>query len=267
MNKNILSGGIIIGLLMIMALLSLISSDRYKEQEIYSRLQPPSFGHIMGTDELGRDVFSRIIKASGVSMSVGITSVSIASILGIIIGLISGYFGGRIDGILMRFTDIMLTIPVLFLILILVVFLGPSIVNIIVIIGITSWTDIARIIRAEVMRIKSLPYIEAAAVLGLEKKNILLKHIMPNAISPAFVYITFGVSGAILAESGLSFLGLGVQPPEPSWGNMLTSGKDYIDTAWWLVLFPGIFIFFAVLGFNLLGEGIRDLLDPRMKNE
>jgi len=149
----------------------------------------------------------------------------------------------------------------------LIVFLGPSILNIIVIIGLTSWTDIARIIRAEVMYLKALPYVEAASVLGLGKRSVLFRHILPNAIAPAFVFITFGVSGAILSESGLSFLGLGVQPPEPSWGNMLTSGKDYIETAWWLVLFPGVFIFLAVFGFNLLGEGLRDMINPRLKDE
>ena len=166
----------------------------------------------------------------------------------------------------MRLVDVMLTIPTLFLILMMVVFLGPSIINIMIIIGLTSWTDIARIIRAEVMSVKKTAYVDAARLIGLGRARIIIRHILPNIMGPVFVYMTFGISGAILTESGLSFLGLGVQPPYPSWGNILTAGKDYISTAWWLVLFPGIAIFMAVFSCNIMGEGLRDRFNPRIKD-
>lgn len=268
MNKMILTGIIITALLVIFAVFApLFSSYDYKEQNIYQRLQPPSTKHLMGTDEYGRDVFTRMLYGARISMSVGLIAVLISAFIGIILGSISGYFGGVVDNIIMRFVDIILTIPTLFLILILVVFLGPSIFNIMFIIGLTSWTDIARIMRAEVMSLKKIAFVDAARLIGLRKRDIILKHILPNALSPVFVYMTFGISGAILIESGLSFLGLGVQPPYPSWGNILTAGKDYIHSAWWMVLYPGLAIFLSVFGFNILGEGLRDFLNPRLKKE
>jgi peptide/nickel transport system permease protein len=192
--------------------------------------------------------------------------VLISTIIGLLIGSIAGYFGGIIDSTAMRLVDVMLTIPTLFLILMMVVFLGPSIINIMIIIGLTSWTDIARIIRAEVMSVKKTAYVDAARLIGLGRARIIIRHILPNIMGPVFVYMTFGISGAILTESGLSFLGLGVQPPYPSWGNILTAGKDYISTAWWLVLFPGIAIFMAVFSCNIMGEGLRDRFNPRIKD-
>lgn len=268
MNKMILTGSIIIGILVILAIFApLFSSYDYKEQNISQRLQPPSIKHLMGTDEYGRDVFTRMLYGARISMSVGLIAVLISAIIGIILGSVSGYFGGVIDNIIMRFVDIVLTIPTLFLILILVVFLGPSIFNIMLIIGLTSWTDIARIMRAEVMSLKKSAFVDAARLIGLRKRDIIIKHILPNALSPVFVYMTFGISGAILIESGLSFLGLGVQPPTPSWGNILTAGKDYIHSAWWMVAYPGLAIFLSVFGFNILGEGLRDFLNPKLRKE
>lgn len=268
MNKMILTGLTIIGLLVILAVFApLFSSYDYKEQNIYQRLQPPSSQHLMGTDEYGRDVFTRMLYGARISMSVGFIAVLISAFIGIILGSISGYFGGVVDNIIMRLVDIVLTIPTIFLILILVVFLGPSIFNIMIIIGLTSWTDIARIMRAEVMSLKKIAFVDAARLIGLCKRDIILKHILPNALSPVFVYMTFGISGAILVESGLSFLGLGVQPPEPSWGNILTAGKDYIHSAWWMVAYPGLAIFLSVFGFNVLGEGLRDFLNPKLRKE
>jgi peptide/nickel transport system permease protein len=199
-------------------------------------------------------------------MIVGVIAVLISTIIGLLIGSIAGYFGGIIDSTAMRLVDVMLTIPTLFLILMMVVFLGPSIINIMIIIGLTSWTDIARIIRAEVMSVKKTAYVDAARLIGLGRARIIIRHILPNIMGPVFVYMTFGISGAILTESGLSFLGLGVQPPYPSWGNILTAGKDYISTAWWLVLFPGIAIFMAVFSCNIMGEGLRDRFNPRIKD-
>ena len=268
MNKMVITGATIVTFLVIMAVLApLFSSYDYKEQNISERLQPPSSKHLMGTDEYGRDVFTRMLYGARISMSVGLIAVLIATFIGIILGSISGYFGGVVDNIIMRFVDIVLTIPSLFLILILVVFLGPSIFNIMLIIGLTSWTDIARIMRAEVMSLKKIAFVDAARLIGLRKREIIFKHIIPNAVSPIFVYMTFGISGAILIESGLSFLGLGVQPPEPSWGNILTAGKDYIHSAWWMIAYPGFAIFLSVFGFNILGEGLRDYLNPKLKKE
>lgn len=256
-------------LLLILAAIAapLLTSYDYKAQDLSARLSPPGAKHIFGTDELGRDIFTRMLYGARVSMTVGIIAVLISSVIGVILGAVAGFFGGFLDNIIMRFVDIMLTIPTLFLILMLIVFLGPSIVNVMIIIGLTSWTDIARLIRAEVMSIKKLAYIDAARLIGLKKMTIIFRHIMPNILGPVFVYMTFGISGAILTESGLSFLGLGVQPPYPSWGNILTAGKDYISTAWWMILFPGLAIFIAVFSYNILGEGLRDYFNPRLKRE
>ena len=262
------TGAIIVAILLITALLApVIAPHDYKEQNISARLQGPTGAHFFGTDELGRDVFSRMVYGTRISISVGIIAVLIAVIIGMLLGAISGYYGGFIDQLIMRSVDILLTIPTLFLILMLVVFLGPSLINIMIIIGLTSWTDIARIIRAEVMSAKKMAYVEAATLIGLKKSAIIFKHIIPNVMAPVLVYMTFGVSGAILIESGLSFLGLGVQPPVPSWGNILTAGKDYIETAWWLTAFPGLAIFTAVFSYNLLGEGLRDFLNPKTRRE
>jgi len=268
MNKMIITGAAA-AIFLILAALSapLLTSYDYKAQDLNIRLAPPDAKHIFGTDELGRDVFSRMLYGARVSMTVGIIAVLISAVIGILFGAVAGFFGGLIDNIIMRFVDIMLTIPTLFLILMLIVFLGPSIVNVMIIIGLTSWTDIARLIRAEVMSVKKLAYVDAARLIGLKRRTIILKHIMPNILGPVFVYMTFGISGAILTESGLSFLGLGVQPPYPSWGNILTAGKDYIHTAWWMVFYPGLAIFLAVFSYNILGEGLRDYFNPRLKRE
>lgn len=268
MNKMILTGTIIVAVLAALAIAApLIAPYDYKAQDIGQRLLPPSPQHLMGTDELGRDVLSRMLTGGRISLAVGIIAVLIAAIIGIALGAVSGFFGGTVDNVIMRTVDIVLTIPTLFLILMLIVFLGPSLVNIMIIIGLTSWTDIARIIRAEVMSIKKTAYVDAARLIGIRKRDIIFRHILPNAIAPVFVYMTFGISGAILTESGLSFLGLGVQPPMPSWGNILTAGKDYIHSAWWLIAFPGLAIFISVFGYNILGEGLRDFLNPKLKRE
>jgi peptide/nickel transport system permease protein len=266
MNKMVLTGAICAALLVLTAAIApVLTKYDYKEQNIGERLQPPGASHIFGTDEFGRDLFSRMVYGARISMLVGVFAVLISTIIGILIGTIAGYFGGVVDSIAMRFVDIMLTIPTLFLILMLVVFLGPSIINIMIIIGLTSWTEIARIIRAEVLAVKKQAYVDAARLMGFGRAYIIARHILPNILGPVFVYMTFGISGAILTESGLSFLGLGVQPPYPSWGNILTAGKDYIDTAWWLILFPGLAIFFAVFSCNILGEGLRDQFNPKLK--
>ncbi|MBM4135402.1 MAG: ABC transporter permease [Nitrospira sp.] len=232
--------------------------------DVHNVLSPPGKTHPLGTDELGRDLLSRIIWGSRVSLKVGFVAVGIAILIGIFIGSIAGFYGGKVDAILMRFVDIMLAFPTFFLILAVIAILEPNIFTIMVVIGITGWMDVARLVRAEFLTLKERDFVGAARALGASDTKLIFRHILPNALSPVFVAATFGVAGAILIESGLSFLGLGVQPPEPSWGNILTSGKDNIEVAWWLSLYPGLAILITVLSYNLVGEGLRDALDPRL---
>jgi peptide/nickel transport system permease protein len=236
--------------------------DPYKI-DVYHVLEPPSKEHIFGTDELGRDVLSRIIYGARVSLKVGFLAMGIAILTGTLFGTIAGYYGGVIDTIIMRFVDVMLAFPTLFLILAVVAVLEPNIYIIMVVIGLTGWMDVARLVRAEVLSLKEREFVLAAKAIGAGSGRIIFKHIFPNAIYPVIVAATFAVGGAILIESGLSFLGLGIQPPEPSWGGILSIGKDYITVAWWMSLFPGAAIFLTVLSFNLFGEALRDALDPK----
>ncbi|MGO9013946.1 MAG: oligopeptide ABC transporter permease [Dissulfurispiraceae bacterium] len=231
---------------------------------VYNVLSPPNSAHLLGTDDLGRDVLSRIIWGSRASLKVGFIAVGIAITIGTVLGSIAGFYGGTIDSLLMRFVDIMLAFPTFFLILAVIAIVEPSISTIMIIIGLTGWMDVARLVRAEFLTLKERDFVSAARAIGASDFRIIFRHIIPNALSPVFVAATFGIAGAILTESGLSFLGLGVQPPEPSWGNILTSGKDYITVAWWLSLFPGLAILITVLSYNLVGEGLRDALDPRL---
>ncbi|MBI5573768.1 MAG: ABC transporter permease [Elusimicrobia bacterium] len=264
-NKLAKVGILIILILILTAIFSpLISTHNPIEGSILERLQPPSKNHFLGTDEMGRDVFSRMVYGTRISISVGIIAVGISVIVGTFLGLISGYFGGKIDAVIMRFVDIMLCFPTFFLILMVIAFLEPNIYNVMIVIGLTSWTGLTRLVRGETLSVKERDFIIAAKGLGLKKRRIIFVHILPNVIAPVIVAGILGVGAAILTESGLSFLGLGVQPPVPSWGNILTSGKDYIHIAWWLSLFPGLAILVTVLGWNLLGEGLRDVFDPRI---
>jgi len=220
-------------------------------------LEPPSWHHLFGTDRIGRDVFSRMVYASRVSISVSMIAVGLSTSIGVLYGAVSGYFGGWVDTVMMRFVDIMLTFPVFFLILAVVVVLGPNIFNVMVVIGLTGWMGIARIVRAEALKIRELGYVKAAKLLGKSSLYILTRHIIPNAISPVIVYATLGIGSAILTESGLSFLGLGVQPPHASWGSILSEGKDVIQIAWWMSLFPGVVIFLTVISFTIIGEKLK----------
>ena len=256
---------IILALAAIMA--PLISPYAPTDIDIDNILAPPSLSHPLGTDDLGRDVFVRMLYGGRVSLAVGFVAVGIALLIGITIGSLAGYFGGKVDAVLMRFVDIMLTFPTLFLILAVIAIVGQSIWIIMVVIGVTSWMDVARLVRAEFLTLKERDYVLAARVSGAGHLRVIFRHILPNALSPVFVAATFGVAGAILLESGLSFLGLGIQPPNASWGNILTTGKDYIEVAWWLSLFPGLAILITALSYNLLGEGLRDALDPRLWEE
>ena len=264
-NPLAIAGLLIILVLGSIAVLApLVSPYKPTAINVYNVLSPPSLNHPFGTDELGRDVFSRMIWGSRISLKVGFMAVGIAISIGTIVGALAGYYGGKIDAILMRFVDIMLAFPVFFLILAVISIVEPTISTIMIIIGITGWMDVARLVRAEFLTLKERDFVSAARAIGASDFRLIFKHIIPNALSPVFVAATFGIAGAILTESGLSFLGLGVQPPDPSWGNILTSGKDNITVAWWLSLFPGLAILVTVLSYNLVGEGLRDSLDPRL---
>jgi ABC-type dipeptide/oligopeptide/nickel transport systems, permease components len=234
---------------------------------VNSILLPPSFAHPLGTDQLGRDVLSRLIYGSRISIEVGFIAVSISLFIGIIVGSYAGYYGGIIDSILMRFVDIMLTFPSFFLILAISAILKPSIINIMIIIGLTSWMGVARIIRAEFAQNKEKDYALASKASGASAAYIMFSEILPNTIAPILVSATLGIAAAILIQASLAFLGIGIMPPTPSWGGMLSRGKTYIMIAWWLTLFPGIAILLTVLSFNLIGEAVRDALDPRYSGE
>jgi len=232
---------------------------------VHAILQPPSTVHPFGTDALGRDIFSRMLYGARVSLWVGFVAVGIAAAIGTVLGLVAGYFRGLTDEIIMRFVDVMLCFPSFFLILAVIAFLEPSLGNIMIVIGLTSWMGVARLVRAETLTLRERDFIAASRLAGAGTVRILFMHILPNAIAPVLVAATLGVAGAILTESALSFLGLGVQPPMPSWGNMLMEGKDVMEFAPWQSLFPGAAILITVLGYNLLGESLRDILDPRLR--
>lgn len=261
-----LAGLLFISMILLFAIFApLIATHDPEKVDSKSILEAPSAGHIFGTDMLGRDIFSRIVFGSRISLSIGFIAVGIAVVVGIFFGSIAGYYGGRIDSLIMRFVDVMLCFPTFFLILAVIAILEPSIFNIMVVIGATGWMGVARLVRAEVLTLKERDYVAAAKVMGASDIWIVTRHLIPNAIAPVLVSATLGVGGAILTESALSFLGIGVQPPTPSWGNILMDGKSTLGVAWWLTVFPGIFITLTVLAYNLLGEGLRDMLEPRLK--
>src|SRR5512145_3026474 len=263
-NRMALAGGAIVLCMFVLALLAPLVARDPGAIDIARRLQSPSWSYPLGTDDLGRDVLARIFYGARISLLVGFVAVGISTLIGILLGALAGYYGRWIDALIMRFVDIMLCFPSFFLILAVIAFLEPSIWNIMIIIGLTSWMGVARLVRAEFLSLRERDFVLAARALGARDSRIIFRHILPNALSPVLVSATLGVAGAILTESALSFLGIGVQPPTPSWGNMLIAGKQTLGTAWWLSAFPGLAILVTVLGYNLLGEGIRDALDPRM---
>jgi len=264
-NKLAMTGGFFVVALFFMALLAPFISP-YNPTDIDRNhiLGPPSIQHPLGTDDLGRDVLSRMIWGGRISLLVGFVAVGIATFVGIALGSVSGYYGGWTDRVIMRLIDIMLTVPTFFLILAVIAFIGPSILNIMVVIGLTSWMGVARLVRAEFLSLKEREFVLAARAVGASDMRIIFGHILINGLAPVFVSAVLGIAGAVLLESGLSFLGIGVQPPTPTWGNILTLGKDNIEIAWWLSVFPGLAILITVLSYNLLGEGLRDSIDPRL---
>ena len=266
-NRLAMAGSIVVILLFVVSFLApLISPYDPGEINLQIVLTAPSRSHLLGTDQLGRDVLSRMIWGSRISLKVGFIATGIAIVIGTILGALAGYYGRWADTTIMRFVDVMLCFPSFFLILAVIAFLEPSIWNIMIVIGLTGWMGITRLVRADFITLREREFVQAAKAIGASDFRIIFIHILTNAMASVLVAATLGVAGAILTESALSFLGIGVQPPIPSWGNILTAGKDNIDIAWWLSLYPGLAILITVLGFNLLGEGIRDSLDPRLRN-
>ena len=241
---------------------------RYSPNEVNlgGALRRPSGQHYFGTDDIGRDIASRIVHGSRVSLSVGFVAVSIYVLIGLIVGALAGYYGGVVDIVASRLIEVMLTIPAFFLIITVVAFLPQSIFNIMVVIGITNWPTVARLTRGEFLKTKSLEYVVAARALGATDFRTIFRHVLPNTLAPVFVAATFGVASVILIESTLSFLGFGVPPSTASWGSILSNARQLLPSAWWLTAFPGLAIFLTVTSYNLVGEGLRDAADPRLKS-
>jgi peptide/nickel transport system permease protein len=266
-NKLALFGLVFITILILVAAFASVISpydrDFIDTAKIYGK---PSMQHLLGTDELGRDVFTRMIYGTRVSMSVGIVSTVISMCIGVLLGAIAGYKGGIFDAVIMRLVDIFMCFPFFLIAIVIAAIMGPSIWNLMLISGILGWTRIARIVRAEVLSLKNKEFIEASRSLGLGSTKIIFKHIIPNTVAPIIVYATLGIAQGILSEAGLSYLGLGVKQPIPSWGNMLSAAQNFstLVNQWWLWVPPGLMVFFSVLSINFLGDGLRDALDPRI---
>jgi len=260
-NKSLLAGILIISSFSLIAILAQVISP-YDPSIIDqgNLLTPPSSNHWLGTDSLGRDLASRIIYGARISLSIGLIAVGIATIIGLILGSLAGFYGGILDTLMMRFVDIMLCFPTFYVILAVVAILGPSIFNIMIIIGLTSWMGVARLIHGEILSLKAREFIQAERAIGASDWRIIYRHLIPNAIGPVIVNATLSIGGAIMLESGLSFLGLGVQPPIPSWGNILIESKSTLGVAWWITVFPGLAILITILGFNFIAEGLKKIL-------
>ncbi len=267
-NKTAVMGFIIILCLATVAIFADVLYD-YDEvvikQNIPERLQGPSSEHPLGTDEFGRDILARIVHGSRVSLTVGLISVSISLVIGGMLGALAGFYGSKIDNIIMRFMDILLAVPNILLAIAIVSALGGSMVNLMIAVGISSIPRYSRIVRASVLTIKDQEYVEAARAIGAKNITIILTHIIPNSLAPVIVQATLGVGSAIMSTAALSFIGLGIQPPSPEWGAMLAGGRTYLRDAWHITLFPGIAIMITILSLNMLGDGLRDALDPRLK--
>lgn len=265
-NRLAIAGAVIVVLLYGLAIVAPTIAPRdYRAFNAGQPLKPPSAEHWFGTDRQTRDVFSRVLVASQVSMSVGLVSVVLITGIGVSLGALAGAVGGRTDEVIMRFTDIVLSIPQLFLLIAAAALFTPSLITTMLVIGLTSWMSTARLVRGEFLRTRSLDFVTAARALGASTQRIILRHLLPNALAVIIVQATLWLSFAILLESTLSFLGLGAQPPTPSWGGMLADGRVDMQRAWWETVFPGMAIFITVLSFNLVGDGLRDALDPRLR--
>ncbi|MGL4999143.1 MAG: nickel transporter permease [Cetobacterium sp.] len=267
-NKMALFGLVILVIIILLALFAdqIANYDQVViKQNLRMRLKPPSSEHWLGTDEFGRDIFARLIHGARVSLKVGMLAVGIAIIIGGFLGSLAGYYGGKLDNVIMRIMDIFLAVPSILLAIAIVSALGPNLLNLMVAVSISSIPRYARIVRASVLSIRDQEFIEAARAIGASDARIIFSHIIPNSLAPVIVQGTLGVANAILATAGLSFIGLGIQPPAPEWGSMLSGGRQYLRYAWWVTTFPGVSIMITILSLNLLGDGLRDALDPRLK--
>jgi peptide/nickel transport system permease protein len=271
-RRTALFGVIVVALVLLTALgAAWVTPFDPVEQNIGDRLKPPGARdaagavHLLGTDHLGRDILARIVFGARPALLVGFAAVAISGVLGMIAGLVAGYFGGRVDDVLMRLADIQLAFPFILLAIAVIGVLGPSLFTIISVIGVSSWVVYARIVRGAALSLREREFVQAAQALGSRDARILVRHVLPNVFTPWLVVATLDMARVIVIESALSFLGLGVQPPTPTWGGMLADGRVYISTAWWLATFPGLAILLTVLGINLFGDGLRDTLDPRLK--
>lgn len=268
-SKVALTGLIILALMYIIALLAplLAPYDPIAQTDIVrTSFMAPNAEHWLGTDRFGRDVLSRILYGARISLSIGFIATLISVTLGTVIGALAGYFGGKIDAALMRFTDMVLAFPRLVLLIMIVALFSPSIAVMIIVLGLTQWPGTTRIVRGDVLSLREREFIQAAHALGMGKTRIIFRHLIPNVLAPVIVTATLGIGNTIVLEAGLSFLGLGVQPPAPSWGNMVADGRDSLLGAWWVATFPGLTIVLTVLAFNLVGDGLRDALDPRLRS-
>jgi peptide/nickel transport system permease protein len=265
-NRLAFCGGVIVAVLVLLAVFApLLAPWDPNKPDTKKILVAPSRSHWLGTDQLGRDVLSRVLYGARISLSVGFVSVGIAAAIGIVLGAVAGYRGGAVDGVIMRLVDLMLVFPRFFLLLAVLAFLKPSIWTIMAVIGSTGWMGVTRLVRAEFLTLREREFVIWSEAVGASAYRVVFRHILPNAMAPVLVAMTLGIPAAILTESGLSFLGLGVQPPYATWGNILNDGKDAIEIAWWMTVYPGMAILITVLAYNLLGEGIRDALDPRLR--
>jgi peptide/nickel transport system permease protein len=271
-RRTALFGAVVVALVIVTALAApWISPFDPIAQDIGNRLKPPGWRdtagavHPLGTDHLGRDLFARVIYGAQPALLVATAAVLISGVLGMVTGLLGGYFGGRVDDVLMRLADVQLAFPFILLAIAVIGVLGPSLPTIIIVIGVSSWVVYARVVRGAVLTLREREFVQAAYALGGRDGRILVRHVLPNAFAPWLVVATLDMARVIVLESALSFLGLGVQPPDPTWGGMLADGRVYITTSWWLATFPGLAILVTVLGINLFGDGLRDTLDPRLK--
>jgi peptide/nickel transport system permease protein len=265
-NQLAVGGGLVVAILVSLAVLApVLAPWDPNTPDTRKVLAGPSRSHWLGTDQLGRDVLSRVLYGARISLAVGFVSVGIATFIGVLLGAAAGYQGGVIDAVVMRLVDLMLVFPRFFLLLAVLAFLRPSIWTIMAVIGLTGWMSVTRLVRAEFLTLREREFVVWSESIGAGTLRVVFRHILPNAMAPVLVAMTLGIPAAILTESGLSFLGLGVQPPYATWGNILNDGKDSIEIAWWMTLYPGLAILITVLSYNLLGEGIRDALDPRLR--
>lgn len=267
-NKGFTIGLIITATVVIMAIFApFIAPYHYAEAVLMDALQPPSIGggHLLGTDKYGRDILSRLIYGSQLTLMIGLTAQTINLLIGVSLGLLAGYFGGKVDDLIMGLTNITLSMPVLILALAIMSLLGPGLINLFIALGITNWCYTCRVTRSETLSTKEQDFVEGARAMGCSIIRILRKHILPNIVAPILVIATLGIADAILLGASLGFLGLGAQPPNPEWGTMLSHGRAYMQLAPWITIIPGVALVLTILGFNLLGDGIRDITDPYMK--